>query len=118
MIEQTKQLVEARYTVANGYAHDAKVVYGDTDSVMIKFGPESVCNCRGAPGNRGPLDEGGFRGGGFLKIGHQECGMKLIIGGSVIIKFGPESVSIHGGVAGRFGPDVGGVLFVSSDQNR
>lgn len=27
MIEQTKQIVEDRYTVANGYAHDAKVRY-------------------------------------------------------------------------------------------
>lgn len=38
MIELTKQKVEERYTVSNGYPHDAIVVYGDTDSVMIKFG--------------------------------------------------------------------------------
>jgi DNA polymerase delta subunit 1 len=38
MIEMTKAKVEERYTVQNGYAHDTTVVYGDTDSVMIKFG--------------------------------------------------------------------------------
>ncbi|KAJ3583701.1 hypothetical protein NHX12_015815 [Muraenolepis orangiensis] len=42
MIEQTKQLVESKYTVANGYTADAKVIYGDTDSVMVKLGVERV----------------------------------------------------------------------------
>ncbi|XP_017656623.1 DNA polymerase delta catalytic subunit isoform X2 [Nannospalax galili] len=42
MIEKTKQLVETKYTVENGYSADAKVVYGDTDSVMCRFGVSSV----------------------------------------------------------------------------
>ncbi|KAM4534907.1 DNA polymerase delta catalytic subunit [Fundulus diaphanus] len=42
MIEKTKQLVESKYTISNGYQADAKVVYGDTDSVMVKLGVATV----------------------------------------------------------------------------
>ncbi|KAM9299230.1 DNA polymerase delta catalytic subunit [Gastrophryne carolinensis] len=42
MIEKTKQLVESRYTLDNGFKADAKVIYGDTDSVMCKLGVQTV----------------------------------------------------------------------------
>ncbi|KAL0270218.1 UNVERIFIED_CONTAM: hypothetical protein PYX00_007691 [Menopon gallinae] len=45
MIEQTKAAVEERYTLGNGYKHNAVVIYGDTDSVMIKFGNETLEEC-------------------------------------------------------------------------
>jgi DNA polymerase delta subunit 1 len=42
MIADTKKAVETRFTIANGYPADAVVVYGDTDSVMVKFGVRDV----------------------------------------------------------------------------
>ncbi|ESN89921.1 hypothetical protein HELRODRAFT_91243 [Helobdella robusta] len=42
MIEKTKQHVEEMFTKSNGYSHDAKVIYGDTDSVMCHFGVQTV----------------------------------------------------------------------------
>ncbi|KAI9472165.1 MAG: DNA polymerase family B-domain-containing protein [Benjaminiella poitrasii] len=42
MILKTKEAVEEHFTIKNGYKHDAKVIYGDTDSVMIKFGVDNL----------------------------------------------------------------------------
>ena len=36
MIQDTKRIVEEKYNVANGYEFNADVIYGDTDSVMVK----------------------------------------------------------------------------------
>ena len=44
MIEKTRDEVEKRFTIANGYSHDAKVIYGDTDSVMVKFGVKDLAD--------------------------------------------------------------------------
>lgn len=45
MIEKTKQEVEQQYSTKNGYDYDAKVIYGDTDSVMVKFGHKELDKC-------------------------------------------------------------------------
>ncbi|KAJ6305585.1 hypothetical protein OIU78_021014 [Salix suchowensis] len=42
MIEHTKKLVEDKFTMLGGYEHNAEVIYGDTDSVMVQFGVSSV----------------------------------------------------------------------------
>lgn len=42
MIDMTQKTVMEHYTIKNGYKHDAVIVYGDTDSVMVKFGVETV----------------------------------------------------------------------------
>ncbi|KAJ4960448.1 hypothetical protein NE237_020358 [Protea cynaroides] len=42
MIEHTKKLVEEKFTTVGGYEHNAEVIYGDTDSVMVQFGVSTV----------------------------------------------------------------------------
>ncbi|KAK3374063.1 DNA polymerase family B-domain-containing protein [Lasiosphaeria ovina] len=42
MIERTKMEVEERYSISNGYDYNAQVIYGDTDSVMVKFGTKDL----------------------------------------------------------------------------
>ncbi|KAF3334178.1 DNA polymerase delta catalytic subunit [Carex littledalei] len=42
MIEHTKKIVEEKFTTMAGYEHNAEVVYGDTDSVMVQFGVPTV----------------------------------------------------------------------------
>ncbi|CAH1389959.1 unnamed protein product [Nezara viridula] len=42
MIERTKQEVEQHYCIKNGYKCDSLVIYGDTDSVMVKFGVKTL----------------------------------------------------------------------------
>ncbi|KAL2498566.1 DNA polymerase delta catalytic subunit [Abeliophyllum distichum] len=42
MIEHTKKLVEDKFTILGGYEHNAEIIYGDTDSVMVQFGVSSL----------------------------------------------------------------------------
>eukprot|EP01137_Pigoraptor_chileana_P012695 Opistho-2@65329 len=42
MIQRTKELVEERYALSNGHQYDAQVIYGDTDSVMVRFGCQDL----------------------------------------------------------------------------
>lgn len=38
----TSQEVEAEYCIDNGHSHNAEIIYGDTDSVMVRFGPTDL----------------------------------------------------------------------------
>ena len=42
MLEMTRELILGKYNMYQGYDHDAKVVYGDTDSVMVLFGNDNM----------------------------------------------------------------------------
>ena len=42
MIDISKTFVEENFTLAKGYPANAQVIYGDTDSVMVKFGASTL----------------------------------------------------------------------------
>ncbi len=42
MLEMTRNLIMEKFSITNGYKSNAEVIYGDTDSVMIKFGSKTM----------------------------------------------------------------------------
>ena len=42
MIVKTREIIEKKYSQKEGFKYDSKVIYGDTDSVMIKFGVKTL----------------------------------------------------------------------------
>ncbi len=42
MIKKTRDIVLQKFNKKNGYPADSEVIYGDTDSVMVKFGVDTV----------------------------------------------------------------------------
>ena len=84
MIDQTRDLVLKRYNTANGYAANADVIYGDTDSVMIKFnvadlkeamrlGEEAATGVAPVSADRGQAGQAGVREGAGPVPAHQEA---------------------------------------------
>lgn len=45
MIEATKNAVQEKYSIKNGFPFNSQVIYGDTDSVMVKFGFKDLETC-------------------------------------------------------------------------
>ena len=43
--------MEAQFSRENGHSHSAEVIYGDTDSVMVKFGPTDLVTVMALGGN-------------------------------------------------------------------
>ena len=41
-MELSQKLIHEKYNKANGFAIDSKVFYGDTDSVMVRFGANTI----------------------------------------------------------------------------
>ncbi|KAG8882581.1 DNA-directed DNA polymerase delta [Tulasnella sp. 331] len=61
MIELTKSKVEAEYSIENGREWDAKVIYGDTDSVMVNFGCQDLATAMALGSEAAAFVTGSFK---------------------------------------------------------